>query len=78
LFQPDYIACTSSTTIYDPGVSNANGTNPCKRAFASFHTGVINWCLADGSVHAISTNIDLTILAAMATVSNGEVIVDPF
>jgi prepilin-type N-terminal cleavage/methylation domain-containing protein len=78
LFMPDYDACTSSSVVYDPGVSNANGTNPCKRAFASFHTGIINWCLADGSVHAISTSIDLTVLAAMATNNNGEVIVAPF
>jgi hypothetical protein len=78
LFMPDYLACTSSSVIYDPGVTNANGSAPCKRAFASMHTGIVNWCFADGSVHAISTNIDLTVLAAMATFANGEVFTEPF
>jgi prepilin-type N-terminal cleavage/methylation domain-containing protein len=69
-FWPDYQACSDAG-----GVS---GSNLCKRAFASFHTGVINWCFADGSVHSISTNIDLTVLAAMATIANGEVFAAPF
>jgi prepilin-type N-terminal cleavage/methylation domain-containing protein/prepilin-type processing-associated H-X9-DG protein len=48
------------------------GANPCKRGWGSNHAGVINFVFADGSVHAISTNIDMLLLAALATVSNGE------
>jgi prepilin-type N-terminal cleavage/methylation domain-containing protein/prepilin-type processing-associated H-X9-DG protein len=47
---------------------------PCKRGFASFHTGVINWAFADGSVHSLSTNIDMILLGSLATISNGEVV----
>src|SRR5262245_490894 len=52
-----------------------DGNQPCKRGFASFHTGVINWAFADGSVRSLSTNIDMILLAAMATIDNGEVMV---
>jgi prepilin-type processing-associated H-X9-DG protein len=69
-FWNDYDACVNAGGAY--------GSNPCKRAFASFHTGVINWLFADGSVHSLSTNIDLTVLAAMATIANGEVFTAPF
>ena len=57
-----------------PGTS---GNQPCKRAFASFHSGVINFAFADGSVHALSTNIDLINLGYLATVAGGEVAVSP-
>jgi prepilin-type N-terminal cleavage/methylation domain-containing protein/prepilin-type processing-associated H-X9-DG protein len=49
------------------------GSNPCKRGWSSNHAGVINFLFADGSVRPLSTNIDMLLLAAMATVSNGEV-----
>jgi prepilin-type N-terminal cleavage/methylation domain-containing protein len=71
-FLNDYDACVAA------GPTAAGTSNTCKRAFASFHTGVINWCLADGSVRAISINADLTVLAAMASIANGEVFADPF
>ena len=64
----DYDACANQLP---PGFTN--GSNPCKRGLASFHTGVVNFLLADGSVRAISTNVDMALLAAMATVANGEV-----
>lgn len=38
------------------------------------HTGVVQACLADGSVRAISVNIDETVLEALATKAGGEVI----
>jgi prepilin-type N-terminal cleavage/methylation domain-containing protein/prepilin-type processing-associated H-X9-DG protein len=69
---PDYNACSAITI---PGFTNGN--NPCKRGFASFHSGGLNFCFADGSVHFISTNIDMLQLGAMATVANGEVVVQP-
>jgi type II secretory pathway pseudopilin PulG len=49
-------------------------TNPCKRAWGSLHPGVINWVMADGSVRAISTSVDMLVLASMATIGNGEVV----
>jgi prepilin-type N-terminal cleavage/methylation domain-containing protein/prepilin-type processing-associated H-X9-DG protein len=68
----DYNAC-SAVTI--PGFTNGN--NPCKRGFASFHGGVINFVFADGSVRGISTNIDMLLLGGLATISNGEVVALP-
>jgi hypothetical protein len=64
----DYNACVS----VDP-----NTAFICKRGFASFHTGIINFCFADGSVHAISTSVDMIQLAAMFTIANGEVVAGP-
>jgi hypothetical protein len=51
-----------------------DGNVPCKRGFASFHAGVINFALADGSVRSLSTNIDMILLGAMSTITNGEVV----
>jgi len=65
----DYNACSAIT---GPGFTNGN--NPCKRGWASFHTGVINFMVADGSVRAINLNVDMFQFAAMATIANGEVI----
>ncbi len=39
----------------------------------SFHTGVVNVTLADGSVHSISENIELGIWRALSTRAGGEV-----
>jgi prepilin-type N-terminal cleavage/methylation domain-containing protein/prepilin-type processing-associated H-X9-DG protein len=54
------------------------GNQPCKRGFASFHTGVINFVFCDGSVHPISTNIDMILFGYLATIGNGEVVSLPF
>jgi prepilin-type processing-associated H-X9-DG protein len=63
-------------TDYDRCVAIGGPTTcPCKRAWGSFHPGVVNFCMADGSVRSISNNVDMLQLAAMATVSNGEVVV---
>jgi prepilin-type N-terminal cleavage/methylation domain-containing protein/prepilin-type processing-associated H-X9-DG protein len=67
-----YDACSAVTV---PGFTNGN--NPCKRGFASFHTGVINFVFADGSVRSISTNIDMLLLGGLATIGNGEVVALP-
>jgi prepilin-type N-terminal cleavage/methylation domain-containing protein/prepilin-type processing-associated H-X9-DG protein len=69
---PDFDACSA---IIIPGFTNGN--NPCKRGFASFHSGGINFCFADGSVHFISNNVDMLQLGYMATVANGEVVTLP-
>jgi len=45
---------------------------PCKRAFNSYHPGGSNWALGDGSVRIISFNVDMNLLANMATLGAGE------
>jgi prepilin-type N-terminal cleavage/methylation domain-containing protein/prepilin-type processing-associated H-X9-DG protein len=66
----DFNACVA--------IGGVGTSNPCKRGWASFHTGVINFLFADGSVHPISTNVDMLMFAAMSTIANGEVVQLPF
>jgi prepilin-type processing-associated H-X9-DG protein len=64
LYLPDYVQCGS--------IAGVDGSNACKRTFASFHPGGMNFLLADGSVRFVSTSMDLNILAACASINNGE------
>lgn len=52
-------------------------SNPCKRAWGSFHPNIVNFVMADGSVRPISTNIDMIQFAAMATIEGGETVIAP-
>jgi prepilin-type N-terminal cleavage/methylation domain-containing protein/prepilin-type processing-associated H-X9-DG protein len=52
------------------------GNNPCKRSFGSFHTNGMNFVMCDGSVRFVANSIDINVLAAMATIAGGEVILD--
>ena len=49
------------------------GNNPCKRGFGSNHPNGLNFLMADGSVRFVSYNVDINLLAAMATMAGGEV-----
>jgi type II secretory pathway pseudopilin PulG len=64
----DFDACTNQLPA-----GFTNGNNPCKRGLASLHTNVVQFVMADGSVRGISTNVDMVLLAATATIANGEV-----
>jgi prepilin-type N-terminal cleavage/methylation domain-containing protein len=57
-------------TIQPPQTSNADQV--CKRAFGSRHTNGLNFCLGDGSTRYISYNVDMNVLAGMATIQGGE------
>jgi prepilin-type N-terminal cleavage/methylation domain-containing protein len=46
--------------------------NPCKRAWGSFHPGIVQYALADGSVRPISVVIDMFLLGGLATIDGGE------
>jgi prepilin-type processing-associated H-X9-DG protein len=48
--------------------------NRCRRAFASFHPGVMNFAMADGSVRAVKAYTDATVYQALATIQGGEII----
>jgi prepilin-type N-terminal cleavage/methylation domain-containing protein/prepilin-type processing-associated H-X9-DG protein len=68
--QADFAACAAT-----PPPLNFSGNNQCKRAFASFHPGGLNFAFCDGSVHTISRNVDTVyVLPALATIAGGEVI----
>jgi prepilin-type N-terminal cleavage/methylation domain-containing protein/prepilin-type processing-associated H-X9-DG protein len=62
----DYVKCVMT--------AGQGGANPCKRSFGSFHTGGMNFVMCDGSVRFVRYSIDINTLAAMATISGGEVI----
>jgi prepilin-type processing-associated H-X9-DG protein len=66
----EYITC-----IYPNGRGGIRlNDNPCKRGWGSAHSGAVNFVFCDGSVRALSTNIDMTIFFALGTVAGGEVI----
>ena len=69
----DYDKCSAATASGGLG----GDLNNCKRAFGSFHTGVINFALCDGSVRSISTSTDPVVLGAMATINGSEVFTAP-
>ena len=46
---------------------------PCARSWGSFHPGVVQFTVADGSVTAVSNNVDLTVLCDLSTIQGGEV-----
>jgi prepilin-type N-terminal cleavage/methylation domain-containing protein/prepilin-type processing-associated H-X9-DG protein len=68
LYMTDYNLCGQPQMGGTPP-----GHNPCKRAFASFHPGGINFALVDGSTRFISSSVDLiNVLGPAATIQGGE------
>ncbi|MGW8258229.1 MAG: DUF1559 family PulG-like putative transporter [Thermoguttaceae bacterium] len=60
---------------YDAAVA-VGGTGkkePCKRAWGSYHRGIINFLICDGSVRALSTSIDMELFARLATIDGKEI-----
>jgi prepilin-type N-terminal cleavage/methylation domain-containing protein/prepilin-type processing-associated H-X9-DG protein len=68
--QPDFAACTAAGTAYN----SVSAGNQCKRGWGSFHAnGSLNFAFCDGSVHSVSSNVDmLYVLPALATIDGGE------
>ncbi|MEZ6069085.1 MAG: DUF1559 domain-containing protein [Pirellulales bacterium] len=60
----DYDACVAS--------GGYGGSLPCRRGWGSLHAGVINFVFCDASVHPINVDVDMEVLAAMATIDGGE------
>jgi prepilin-type N-terminal cleavage/methylation domain-containing protein/prepilin-type processing-associated H-X9-DG protein len=60
--------------------SPANANNQCKRSWGSLHSaGTMNFAFADGSIHSISKNIDMTlVMPALGSIGNGESIQGDF
>ncbi|MFY9254464.1 MAG: DUF1559 domain-containing protein, partial [Fuerstiella sp.] len=48
------------------------GTNPYR--FSSYHTGIVQFTMADGSVRGVSTNIDSNTYRYLAGMGDGNVI----
>jgi hypothetical protein len=64
---PDYDLCDAA-----PPAGAGAHNNDCKRSFASFHPGGLNFCLGDASVRFIAKNIDRPVLYGAATVLGNE------
>ena len=46
----------------------------CQRMWGSFHPGGLQFARCDGSVHFVDLNVDMNLLADMASIAGGEVI----
>lgn len=71
---------TNYARIGGPGVPLAHGPDDQRGtaySFGSSHTGIVQFCLADGSVRAVSTSINSRIVGNLANRNDGE-IVDAF
>ena len=59
----------------DYNVISNNGASACgKRGFASMHVGGVQFLMGDGTVRFISSNINRTTLAALATIAGNEAV----
>ncbi|QDT67039.1 DUF1559 domain-containing protein [Calycomorphotria hydatis] len=62
-------------TVGVNGVSSGNANHHLQgRAFGSYHVGGTHFCMADGSVHFLSENIDITTYQNLAIRNDGNVI----
>jgi len=59
---------------YERCVAIGGSPHACKRMWSSMHPGAMQFVLCDGSVHTLSTNIDVNVLGALATIAGGEVV----
>ena len=46
-------------------------SEPCKRAWGSYHPAGIHFAMCDGSVHTISTRVDMEVFCRMGSVAEG-------
>jgi prepilin-type N-terminal cleavage/methylation domain-containing protein len=53
-------------------IAGAGLEQACNRGWGSFHDGVIQFLLVDGSVRPVSTNIDMNLFADIASIGGGE------
>lgn len=53
-------------------IGGSASTNACKRAWSSQHPGGFHFSLCDGSVGFVSSNIDIFVLADLASIAGGE------
>jgi hypothetical protein len=69
---PDYDLCDNA-----PPQGAGAHNNDCKRAFASFHPGGVQFALCDASVRFVPKTIDFAVLAGSATIQNSEAVTLP-
>jgi prepilin-type processing-associated H-X9-DG protein len=67
-----YNDCGAQETLH----GGASDWSPCKRGWSSLHGGGINFVFGDGAVRLVNRQIDMNVLAALATIAGGEVVGD--
>jgi prepilin-type processing-associated H-X9-DG protein len=73
-----YAEARSLLDDYDDCVKiDTSNTNACKRAWSSQHPGGFHFSFCDGSVALINSDVDIFVLADMASMAGGET-VEPF
>lgn len=70
VFDGNYPECPGSTG--NSGAFPGAGKRACMSAFWSFHTGVMNGAMCDGSVRTIAFDIDLLAFAAMGSIDGAD------
>jgi hypothetical protein len=73
-FNGDYFAC--STRSAGPSYPLAKDVWDTGWKFGSYHPGICQFCMADGSVRSLRVDIDPTILGWLAQRNDGHVIPD--
>lgn len=73
------MSLTQPESLYRTGdftrcVTFSGGVDPCRRAFNSLHTEVINFLYCDGRVAPLNRNIDGVIFAGLGSIAGGEVV----
>jgi prepilin-type processing-associated H-X9-DG protein len=56
---------------YNECLASASDTSICNRGWGSFHPRGVNFLLCDGSVQFVSLDVNMNILAEMATIDGG-------
>jgi hypothetical protein len=60
-----------------PRPNEMRANNTLMRGFSSFHPGIVQFLLGDGSVHSFSITVPLSILAPLADVNDGKTVQMP-
>lgn len=63
----DYDQCVALA-----GPDNPGRDRPCKRGWGAYHPDGLNWATCDGSVVFLTNEVDLELLAELATIDGGE------
>jgi prepilin-type N-terminal cleavage/methylation domain-containing protein len=63
---------------YDRCVANVSDAAPCKRTFASVHSGgILQFTFADGSTRSVTPDIDIQVVSDAATMQGNETTIIP-
>ncbi|MBN2290901.1 MAG: DUF1559 domain-containing protein, partial [Pirellulales bacterium] len=53
-------------------VGGTGKSGPCRRGWGGNHPGGLHFLMCDGAVHLLDRNVDMNLLAELATIDGGE------